>query len=45
MAREDIRAKFFGSVSDFVGQISGQKQRPEVRQNMNKGFVFKQEHA
>ena len=45
LAREDIRAKFFGSVSDFVGQISGQKQRPEVRQNMNKGFVFKQEHA
>jgi Leucine-rich repeat (LRR) protein/uncharacterized caspase-like protein/GTPase SAR1 family protein len=41
MAREDIRAKFFGAVIDFVGQTSQQRQRPEFRCNMDKGFVFK----
>jgi hypothetical protein len=41
MAREDIRAKFFGAVIDFVGQTTQQTQRPEVRHNMDKGFVFK----
>ena len=41
MAREDIRAKFFGAVIDFVGQTTQQRQRPEFRCNMGKGFVFK----
>ena len=41
LAREDIRAKFFGAVIDFVGQTTQQRQRPEFRCNMGKGFVFK----
>jgi hypothetical protein len=41
LAREDIRAKFFGAVIDFVGQTTQQRQRPEFRCNMDKGFVFK----
>jgi hypothetical protein len=43
MAREDIRAKFFGAVIDFVGQTTQQTQRPEFRCNMDKGFVFNRE--
>jgi hypothetical protein len=43
MAREDIRAKFFGAVIDFVVQTTQQRQRPECRCNMDKGFVFEQE--
>jgi hypothetical protein len=42
LAREDIRAKFFGAVIDFVGQTTQQAQRPEFRCNMDKGFVIKQ---